>query len=117
LGGLLAALGIYGVTSYAVVQRTRELGIRMALGAQAGDVLNTILSLAVRLTLAGVLFGIGGAYVVARLLVATIPTLPTHDPVLPAGLMSVLVAVAMLACYIPARRATSIDPLAALRHD
>jgi putative ABC transport system permease protein len=115
LGLVLAAIGIYGVISYAVVQRTGEIGVRMALGAQARDVVWLILGKGIRLILLGTLLGFGGAYAVGRLLLWAIPTLPTRDPVTLAVITVTLVAVALLACFIPARRATKIDPLVALR--
>jgi putative ABC transport system permease protein len=117
LGLALAAIGIYGVISYSVVQRTGEIGIRMALGAQTRDVLRLILGKGARLILLGALFGFGGAYAVARFLASAIPTLPTRDPAAMAGIMLALVVVALAACYLPARRATKVDPMDALRHE
>jgi predicted permease len=117
IGLILAAIGIYGVVSYTVVQRTSELGIRMALGAQARDVLRLVLGQGAILIISGALLGSAGAYAVSRLLLSLIPSLPTRDPLtlLVAGLA--LVAVALLACLIPARRATRVDPLVALRSE
>ena len=117
VGLVLAAIGIYGVISYTVAQRTGELGIRLALGAQARDVLWLVLRKGAVLILLGTVIGVAGGYAVARLLISLIPSLPTKDPfVLP--LVSVgLFIVALLACYIPARRATKVDPLVALRTD
>ena len=117
IGVILAAIGIYGVVSYTVVQRTGELGIRMALGAQARDVLWLVLGKGAVLIVIGALLGGLGAYAVSRLLIALIPSLPTRDPLilLVAGLA--LVAVALMACFIPARRATRVDPLVALRSE
>ena len=117
IGLILAAIGIYGVVSYTVVQRTGELGIRMALGAQARDVLWLVLRKGAVLITIGALLGSVGAYVVSRLLISLIPSLPTRDPLtlLVAGL--VLVAVALFACFIPARRATKVDPLVALKSE
>jgi putative ABC transport system permease protein len=117
LGLALAAIGIYGVTSYTVIQRTGEIGIRMALGARPKDVLWLVLAKGSRLVLAGSLLGIAGAYAVSRLLVAAIPTLPTRDPAAQAIVTAVLVFVALLACYLPARRATKVDPIVALRYE
>ena len=117
VGVLLAAIGIYGVVSYTVVQRTGELGIRMALGAQTRDVLWLVLSKGAVLVLAGTLLGVAGAYGVSRLLIAVIPSLPTRDPLILALTGVVLVVVALVACYIPARRATKVDPLVALRSE
>jgi predicted permease len=117
LGLALAAIGIYGVTSYSVVQRTSELGIRMALGAQARDVLWLILSTSAGVIALGAIIGSAGAIAVSRLLTATIPTLPTRDPAALAGLILFLVFIALIACFVPAGRATRVDPLVALRHD
>ncbi len=113
----LASVGIYGVISYSVVQRTGEIGIRMALGAQTRDVLRLVLSKGARLILLGALLGFGGAYAVARYLVSTIPTLPTRDPVGMGAITFAMVTVALAACYLPARRATKVDPMVALRHE
>ncbi|MGH9938868.1 MAG: ABC transporter permease [Blastocatellia bacterium] len=117
LGLALAAIGIYGVISYSVVQRTGEIGIRMALGAQTLDVLRLVLGNGARLILLGSLLGFGGAYAVARFLASAIPTLPTRDPVAMGAITFALVAVALAACYLPARRATKVDPMVALRHE
>ncbi len=117
VGLLLAAIGIYGVVSYTVVQRTGELGIRMALGAQARDVLWLVLGKGAVLVLAGALLGVAGAYGVSKLLISLIPSLPTRDPLTLLVASVALVAVALLACYIPARRATRVDPLVALRSE
>jgi putative ABC transport system permease protein len=117
LGLALAAIGIYGVTSHSVVQRTSELGIRMALGAQARDVLWLILSTGTGVIAVGTVIGSAGAIAVSRLLAATIPTLPTRDPVALVSMILFLVLVALVACYVPAGRATKVDPLVALRHD
>jgi len=115
LGLTLAAIGIYGVTSYSVAQRTGEIGIRMALGAQRNDVLKLVLSHGVRLMSAGVLIGLAGAYAVSRLLVAAIPILPTGDPLTVVVVTVVLTVIALIACYIPAQRATRVDPMVALK--
>ncbi len=117
LGLLLAAIGIYGVTSYSVTQRTGEIGIRMALGAEARDVLQLILRKGGALVLLGVSLGAIGAVGVARLLFSLIPTLPVRDPMTPIGLALILVSVVFVACYLPARRASRLDPAAALRHE
>ena len=117
IGVILAAIGIYGVVSYTVVQRTGELGIRMALGAQSRDVLRLVLGKGAVLVVTGALLGAAGAYGVSKLLISFIPSLPTRDPlILPAAALA-LVFVAMVACYIPARRATRVDPLVALRSE
>jgi len=117
LGLVLAAIGIYGVTSYSVAQRTGEIGIRMALGAEARDVLRLILRKGIALVLLGVSLGAFGAYAVAALLLSLIPTLPARDPMTPIGLALALVTTAMLASYLPARRASKLDPASALRHE
>jgi putative ABC transport system permease protein len=117
IGVILAAIGIYGVVSYTVVQRTGELGIRRALGAQNRDVLWLVLGKGAVLVLAGAFIGGVGAYAVSRLLISVIPSLPTRDPVIVPTAALALVAVALLACYIPARRATRVDPMVALRSE
>jgi ABC-type antimicrobial peptide transport system permease subunit len=117
LGLALAAIGIYGVTSCAVVQRTGEIGIRMALGAQRGNVLWLILRNGLRLSLLGAGFGLGGAWIVARVMAASIPALPAQDPAIFAVVTLILIAAALLACYLPARRATKVNPVEALRHE
>jgi predicted permease len=117
IGVALAAIGIYGVVSYTVVQRTGELGIRMALGAQPRDVLRLVLGKGAVLVVIGALLGGAGAYGVSRLLISLIPSLPTRDPVILPLAALALVAVALVACYIPARRATRVDPLIALKSE
>jgi predicted permease len=117
VGVILAAIGIYGVVSYTVVQRTGELGIRMALGAQRGDVLWLVLGKGALLVLIGAVLGVAGAYGVSRLLVSLIPSLPTRNPMILALTGVGLVVVALIACYIPARRATRVDPLVALKSE
>jgi putative ABC transport system permease protein len=116
LGLALSAIGIYGVMSYSVAQRTGEIGIRMALGAQAGDVLHLVLRRGTLVILLGVSIGAFGAYGVAQVLFSTIPTLPARDPLTPVGLALALMMVALAACYLPARRAARLDPAVALRH-
>jgi predicted permease len=114
---LLSAIGIYGITSYAVAQRTREIGIRMALGAQLGDVLKLVLTHGVKLTISGVAIGLFGAYLVTRAITSVLYGVSATDP-LTFGFVSILlVAVALLACYVPARKATKVDPLVALRYE
>src|SRR5215813_3651036 len=117
LGLILAAIGIYGVISYTVVQRTGEFGIRLALGAQSRDVLLLVLRKGTLLILMGILLGGAGAYAVGKLLIAVVPSLPTRDPLAVAITSAVLIVVALIACYIPARRATRVDPLVALRDE
>jgi putative ABC transport system permease protein len=117
IGVMLAAIGIYGVVSYTVVQRTGELGIRMALGAQSRNVLWLVLGKGAVLVVIGTVLGAIGAYGVSKLLISFIPSLPTRDPLIMPIAALALVAVALVACYIPARRATRVDPLVALRSE
>ena len=117
LGLVLAAIGIYGVISYTVAQRTGEIGIRLALGAQTRNVLWLVLSKGAMLILIGSALGFIGAYFVGQFLATNLPTLPTRDPIALAGITSILVAVALAACYFPARKASKVDPMVALRHE
>jgi putative ABC transport system permease protein len=114
---LLAAVGIYGVMSYSVSERTHEIGIRMALGAHRSDVLGLIAKLWLKLTLIGVAIGIGLAVGVARLISSFLFGVKPTDPLTYAAVAVGLAAVALLACYIPARRAMKVDPLVALRYE
>jgi putative ABC transport system permease protein len=112
---LLAAIGIYGVMSYLVTERTREIGIRMALGARRGDVLGLVVGHAFRLALAGVAIGVGMALGLTRYLATLLYSVKTRDAWTFCSVAFLLVAVALLASYIPARRATRVDPVNALR--
>jgi putative ABC transport system permease protein len=113
----LAALGIYGVISYAVAQRTNEIGIRMALGAQGGDVVRLIGSKGLQLSIAGTLLGAVGAYALTRFLSGLLFGVSSADAATFVSMAAILIAVTMLACYIPARRASRVDPLIALRYE
>jgi putative ABC transport system permease protein len=114
---LLAGVGIYGVISYGASQRTRELGVRMALGAQSKDVLLLVLGQGLKLALSGVLLGVAGALALTRLVKTFLFGVSATDPLTFAAIALLIMAVSLLACWIPGRRATKIDPMVALRYE
>jgi putative ABC transport system permease protein len=114
---VLAAVGIYGVTSYTTKQRTHEIGIRVALGAQRSDVLRLTLGQSARTAALGVAIGLAIALAVARLMSGLLYGVSATDPATFCGVALLLMAVALFACYIPARRASRVDPMIALRHE
>jgi predicted permease len=117
LGLLIASVGIYGMVSFAVSQRTHEVGVRMAMGARAGDVLGLMLRESMRPVAIGAVVGLAAAAGVSQILVAYLFGLSTLDPITFVGVAGLLMAVALLAGYIPARRATKVDPMTALRYE
>jgi putative ABC transport system permease protein len=112
---LLATMGLHSVMTYAVSQRTREMGIRMALGAQIRDVLRLIMRRGMRLVVIGIVLGLAGALALTRFLSSLLMGVGTADPLTFAGMAILLVGVALVACYLPAWRATKADPTVALR--
>jgi putative ABC transport system permease protein len=114
---VLAGVGIYGVMAYAVAERTREFGVRMALGARAADVLTMVLGHAARIVGAGVVIGLMTAVFVSRLLQASLFQVTRTDPATYLSVSMLLILIALMACVIPARRATAVNPIVALRHE
>jgi putative ABC transport system permease protein len=114
---ILAAVGIYSVLSYSVEQRTREIGLKMALGAQPYDVVRSVLAQGMKPVLLGLAIGLIGALAGARMMKSLLYHVPATDPTTFAVIAAVLVMVAFLAAYLPARRATKVDPMTALRSE
>jgi ABC-type antimicrobial peptide transport system permease subunit len=112
---VLAAVGLYGVVSYSVSQRTQEIGLRMAIGADRRDVLRLIVGGGMKLAVIGVVIGVAGALALSKVIATMLFELTPMDLVSYSGTVMVLLAVAMVACYVPARRAMRVDPIIALR--
>jgi ABC-type antimicrobial peptide transport system permease subunit len=112
---LLASIGIYGAVAYTVEQRTGEIGVRMALGAQTRDVLRLVVNQGMMPVVVGLGIGVVATFALSRLIAAQLYQVSSHDPVLLAGATFLLAATALLACLLPARRATRVDPIQALR--
>jgi putative ABC transport system permease protein len=114
---VLAAVGIFGVMAYSVAQRTRELGLRMALGASRARVLQLVLAHSVRLTLVGVAIGLVATFLLTRYVSSLLFNVPAYDPITLVGVVAALIVISLCACYLPARRATLVDPIVALREE
>jgi ABC-type antimicrobial peptide transport system permease subunit len=114
---VLASVGVFGVMSYSVSERAHEIGIRMSMGAQSGDVLRLVLRSGMRLTLLGLAIGLPVAFLLARAMSSLLFGVEAADTTAFVGWPLLLAAVAALACYLPARRAAGLDPLQALRHE
>jgi putative ABC transport system permease protein len=114
---VLAAIGVYGVIAYAVTERTREIGIRMAIGAQGRDVLRLMMKSGVSAVTAGVGLGLAGSFALTRVMSSLLYGVSATDPVTFATITGLVTAVALTACFIPARQATRVDPIAALRYE
>ena len=112
---LLAVIGLYGIISYSVLQRTREIGIRRALGAQRHHIVSQVVGQGLSLATAGIVLGVGGAFATTRVLAAILFRVKATDPATFVGISLLFVVVALAASYIPARRAAVVDPMAAIR--
>jgi putative ABC transport system permease protein len=113
----LAAVGVYGVLSYSISQRTREFGVRIALGAQTGGVLGIAIGEGMKLALLGILAGLAGGFILTRLMSSLLFGVTARDPITFAAVAVLVVLVSFTACFIPARRATHVDPIVALRYE
>jgi putative ABC transport system permease protein len=116
-GMFLATVGLYAVIAYVVNRRTREMGVRMALGAQTADVQRLVLGYAIKLTLAGSVIGVCAALAVNRLMAGSLYGVKPNDPITLAAACSAILLTALMACYAPARRASNVDPMVALRSE
>jgi putative ABC transport system permease protein len=114
---LLATVGVFGVMAYSVSRRTREIGVRVALGAESGDVLRMILGQGLRTIFIGVAIGIAGSLALTRTVASLLFGVTATDPLTYAAVTGLLILIALLACWVPARRATRVDPLVALRYE
>jgi len=112
---VLALVGIYGIISWSVARRTREIGIRVALGAGTGEVAGMVIGYGMKLSAIGLVLGIAGALALRRFLATLVFDVSTADPLIYGSAAALMIAVALLACYFPARRASRVDPLIALR--
>jgi putative ABC transport system permease protein len=117
LAVVLTAIGLFGVIAYVVSQRTHEIGVRMALGARQNDVLKLVMRQGLQVTLIGLCIGLAAAFASARLLAPLLYGIAANDTATLVGVAIGVTAVAMLACYVPARRATRVDPAVALRYE